>query len=91
MNSIEDAIFAVVTVVMLYHWASRFLRLVALSSGSITQCGWRKDSGGQVGLVGIHTERGLGVMVGLWLSNVGVGSEGHVEVLVQGENMSMYP
>jgi len=26
------------------------------------QCWWREDGGGQVGLVGIHTERGLGVM-----------------------------
>jgi hypothetical protein len=37
------------------------------------QCGWRKDSSGQVRLVGMHTEWGLGVLVGLQLSNVGEG------------------
>jgi len=47
-------------------------------------------SGGQVWLVGIHTERGLGVMVGLQLSNMG-GSEEHIEVLVKGGNMSVCP
>jgi len=55
------------------------------------QCGWRKDSGGQVGLVGIHTEWGLGVMVCLRSSSTGGRSEEHVEVLVKGENMSVYP
>jgi len=55
------------------------------------QCGWRRYSGGQIGLVGIHTECGLGVMVGLRLSNMGGGSEEHIEVLVKGDNMSVCP
>lgn len=59
--------------------------------GCIIQCGWRRYSGGQIGLVGIHTECGRGVMVGLRLSNMGGGSEEHIEVLVKGDNMSVCP
>jgi hypothetical protein len=37
--------------------------------GFIVQCGWRYDSSGRVGLVEVHTEQGLGVMVSEWVSN----------------------
>ena len=56
------------------------------------QCGWRKDSGWQVGLEEIHTEQYTGGSAVEQHGGIGGGEGGeHIEVLVKGENMSVYP